>query len=166
MESEIHIENQIDLNSALRHYFGFDQFKGEQEAIIRNVLNGKNTFVIMPTGGGKSMCYQLPSLLMNGTAIIVSPLIALMKNQVDQMVAFGINAQFLNSSLTRAEINRVKSEVINGQVKLLYIAPESLNKQENLINLNFDHCFFETRDCTSFRLASLPVEKLSSPTTF
>ena len=86
----------------------------------------------MPTGAGKSLCYQLPAIVLPGTAIVISPLIALMKNQVDQMVAFGINAQFLNSSLTRAEINRVKSEVINGQVKLLYIAPESLNKQENL----------------------------------
>ena len=101
-------------------------------AIILNTIQGKNSFVLMPTGAGKSLCYQLPAIVMDGTAIVISPLIALMKNQVDQMVAFGINAQFLNSSLTRAEINRVKAEVISGAVKLLYIAPESLNKQENL----------------------------------
>jgi len=120
------------LSKELKKTFGFSQFRGEQEAIIQNTLQGKNSFVLMPTGAGKSLCYQLPAIVLPGTAIVISPLIALMKNQVDQMVAFGINAQFLNSSLTRAEINRVKSEVINGQVKLLYIAPESLNKQENL----------------------------------
>jgi ATP-dependent DNA helicase RecQ len=120
------------LSKELKKTFGFSQFRGEQEAIIQNTLKGNNSFVLMPTGAGKSLCYQLPAIVSPGTAIVISPLIALMKNQVDQMVAFGINAQFLNSSLTRAEINRVKSEVINGQVKLLYIAPESLNKQENL----------------------------------
>jgi len=120
------------LSKELKKTFGFSQFRGEQEAIIQNTLEGKNSCVLMPTGAGKSLCYQLPAIVLPGTAIVISPLIALMKNQVDQMVAFGINAQFLNSSLTRAEINRVKSEVINGQVKLLYIAPESLNKQENL----------------------------------
>ena len=120
------------LSKELKKTFGFSQFRGEQEAIIQNTLQGKNSFVLMPTGAGKSLCYQLPAIVLPGTAIVISPLIALMKNQVDQMVAFGINAQFLNSSLTRAEINRVKGEVINGQVKLLYIAPESLNKQENL----------------------------------
>ena len=120
------------LSKELKKTFGFSQFRGEQEAIIQNTLQGNNSFVLMPTGAGKSLCYQLPAIVLPGTAIVISPLIALMKNQVDQMVAFGINAQFLNSSLTRAEINRVKSEVINGQVKLLYIAPESLNKQENL----------------------------------
>ena len=135
MESEIHIEKQIDLNSALRHYFGFDQFKGEQEAIIRNVLNGKNTFVIMPTGGGKSMCYQLPSLLMNGTAIIVSPLIALMKNQVDAIRGFSENenvAHFLNSSLSKAEIQQVRKDIQSGSTKMLFVAPESLTKKENI----------------------------------
>lgn len=120
------------LSKELKKTFGFSQFRGEQEAIILNTLKGNNSFVLMPTGAGKSLCYQLPAIVLPGTAIVISPLIALMKNQVDQMVAFGINAQFLNSSLTRAEINRVKSEVINGEVKLLYIAPESLNKQENL----------------------------------
>ena len=135
MESEIHIENQIDLNSALRHHFGFDQFKGEQEAIIRNVLNGKNTFVIMPTGGGKSMCYQLPSLLMNGTAIIVSPLIALMKNQVDAIRGFSEKenvAHFLNSSLSKAEIQQVRKDIQSGNTKMLFVAPESLTKKENI----------------------------------
>ena len=135
MESEIHIENQIDLKAALRHYFGFDQFKGEQEAIIRNVLNGKNTFVIMPTGGGKSMCYQLPSLLMNGTAIIVSPLIALMKNQVDAIRGFSENenvAHFLNSSLSKAEIQQVRKDIQSGNTKMLFVAPESLTKKENI----------------------------------
>ncbi|MEY2940508.1 MAG: hypothetical protein RJA67_193 [Bacteroidota bacterium] len=120
------------LKEQLKKTFGFSQFRGEQEAIILNTVQGKNSFVLMPTGAGKSLCYQLPAIVMEGTAIVISPLIALMKNQVDQMVAFGINAQFLNSSLTRAEINRVKAEVISGAVKLLYIAPESLNKQENL----------------------------------
>jgi ATP-dependent DNA helicase RecQ len=120
------------LKEQLKKTFGFSQFRGEQEAIILNTIQGKNSFVLMPTGAGKSLCYQLPAIVMDGTAIVISPLIALMKNQVDQMVAFGINAQFLNSSLTRAEINRVKAEVISGAVKLLYIAPESLNKQENL----------------------------------
>jgi ATP-dependent DNA helicase RecQ len=120
------------LKEELKKTFGFSQFRGEQEAIIRNTIDGHNSFVLMPTGAGKSLCYQLPAIVMPGTAIVISPLIALMKNQVDQMLAFGINAQFLNSSLSRAEINRVKAEVISGSVKLLYIAPESLNKQENL----------------------------------
>lgn len=135
MESEIHIENQIDLNKSLRHYFGFDQFKGEQEAIIRNVLNGRNTFVIMPTGGGKSMCYQLPSLLLGGTAIIVSPLIALMKNQVDAIRGFSENenvAHFLNSSLSKGEIQQVKRDIQSGKTKMLFVAPESLTKKENI----------------------------------
>ena len=123
------------LKEQLKKTFGFSQFRGEQEAIIRNTIDGRNSFVLMPTGAGKSLCYQLPAIVMPGTAIVISPLIALMKNQVDQMLAFGINAQFLNSSLSRAEINRVKAEVISGSVKLLYIAPESLNKQENLIFL-------------------------------
>jgi len=135
MESDIHIENKIDLTKALRHYFGFDQFKGEQEAIIRNVLNGRNTFVIMPTGGGKSMCYQLPSLLLNGTAIIVSPLIALMKNQVDAIRGFSENenvAHFLNSSLSKSEIQQVRKDIQTGKTKMLFVAPESLTKKENI----------------------------------
>lgn len=124
-----------DLNQELKRYFGFDTFKGEQETIIRNVLAGKDTFVLMPTGGGKSLCYQLPALLMPGTAIVISPLIALMKNQVDaiRMVCEddGV-AHFLNSSLTRQDVDRVKGDVLGGRTKLLYVAPESLNKTENV----------------------------------
>lgn len=135
MESDIHIEKKIDLKAALRHYFGFDHFKGEQEAIIQNVLDGRNTFVIMPTGGGKSMCYQLPSLLMEGTAIIVSPLIALMKNQVDAIRGFSENenvAHFLNSSLSKGEIQQVRKDIQAGKTKMLFVAPESLTKKENI----------------------------------
>lgn len=120
------------LKEKLKETFGYSQFRGEQEEIIKNTLAGKNTFVIMPTGAGKSLCYQLPAIATEGTAIVISPLIALMKNQVDQMNAFGINAQFLNSSLNKAEMTKVKNDVISGQVKLLYIAPESLTKEDNL----------------------------------
>jgi ATP-dependent DNA helicase RecQ len=120
------------LKEKLKETFGFSQFRGEQEEIIHNTLLGKSTFVIMPTGAGKSLCYQLPAISMEGTAIVISPLIALMKNQVDQMIAFGVNAQFLNSSLSKVEINKVKKEVLSGEVKLLYIAPESLTKEANL----------------------------------
>ncbi len=119
----------------LQTFFGFDNFKGDQESIITNILEQKNTFVIMPTGGGKSICYQLPALMSEGTAIVISPLIALMKNQVDQLRAFGGNdsiAHFLNSSLNKTEINQVKGDLLSGQTKLLYVAPESLAKQENL----------------------------------
>ena len=126
---------EYDLISELKHYFGFDKFKGDQEQIVRNVLDGNDTFVLMPTGGGKSLCYQLPSLLMEGTAIVVSPLIALMKNQVD--VINGMSEQdgvahYLNSSLKKAAIDSVKSDVLSGHTKLLYVAPESLNKEENV----------------------------------
>ena len=125
----------INLNEQLKHYFGFDSFKGEQEAIIRNLLAGNDTFVLMPTGGGKSLCYQLPSLIMDGTAIVVSPLIALMKNQVD--VINGLSeesgvAHYLNSSLNKAAINQVRNDIYAGRTKLLYVAPESLNKEDNL----------------------------------
>ena len=126
---------EINLQDALKKYFGFDSFKGEQEDIIHNVLDGNNTFVIMPTGGGKSMCYQLPAILSEGTAIIVSPLIALMKNQVDAIRNVSDNesvAHFLNSSLTKTEITKVKSDVRDGKTKLLYVAPESLTKPENI----------------------------------
>jgi len=126
---------KINLQDALKKYFGFSSFKGEQEAIIHNVLDGNNTFVIMPTGGGKSMCYQLPAILSNGTAIIVSPLIALMKNQVDAIRNVSDDesvAHFLNSSLTKTEITKVKSDVRDGKTKLLYVAPESLTKAENI----------------------------------
>ncbi|HTM99797.1 MAG TPA: ATP-dependent DNA helicase RecQ, partial [Pedobacter sp.] len=119
----------------LQTFFGFDNFKGDQEPIITNILAGKNTFVIMPTGGGKSICYQLPALMSEGTAIVISPLIALMKNQVDQLRAFGGSdsiAHFLNSSLNKTEITQVKGDLLNGHTKLLYVAPESLAKLENI----------------------------------
>jgi len=124
-----------DLNLSLKKYFGFDKFKGEQDLIIKNVLSGNNTFVIMPTGGGKSMCYQLPALMSEGTAIIVSPLIALMKNQVDAIRHVSDDddvAHFLNSSLNKTDIKNVKAAVTAGKTKLLYVAPESLTKPENI----------------------------------
>ena len=123
------------IHEYLKRYFGFDTFKGLQEDIIRNVLAGKDTFVLMPTGGGKSLCYQLPAVMKEGTAIVISPLIALMKNQVDAMRNFSTDdevAHFLNSSLSKSEINRVKKDVIDGMTKLLYVAPESLTKDENI----------------------------------
>jgi ATP-dependent DNA helicase RecQ len=129
------VTEMTDLNQALRKYFGYDYFRGDQEAIINNIIEGKNTFVIMPTGGGKSMCYQLPALLSEGTAIIVSPLIALMKNQVDAIRNVSEDdavAHVLNSSLTKTDINRVKKDILDGRTKLLYVAPESLTKQENI----------------------------------
>lgn len=129
------METTLCLTDALRRHFGFGKFKGNQEAIIRSLLDGNDTFVLMPTGGGKSLCYQLPALLMDGTAIVVSPLIALMKNQVDAMRNFSERdsiAHFLNSSLTRAQIDKVKADVAAGLTKLLYVAPESLTKEENI----------------------------------
>ncbi len=147
---------KVDLKGALRTFFGFDSFKGKQEEIITNVLDGKNTFVIMPTGGGKSLCYQLPALLSEGTAIVVSPLIALMKNQVDAIRNISDDeniAHFLNSSLSKTEINKVKTDIQKGNTKLLYVAPESLTKQENIdfltsVNISFfaideAHCISE-----------------------
>ncbi|MBR7103129.1 MAG: ATP-dependent DNA helicase RecQ, partial [Tidjanibacter sp.] len=123
------------LHDKLKEYFGFDSFKGNQEAVIRNVLAGNDTFVLMPTGGGKSLCYQLPALMMDGVAIIISPLIALMKNQVDVMRAFSSDngiAHFLNSSLNKAAVAEVKADVLAGKTKLLYFAPESLTKEDNV----------------------------------
>ncbi|HHL52319.1 MAG TPA: DNA helicase RecQ [Flammeovirgaceae bacterium] len=120
------------LKTALKEVFGFDNYRGNQEAIIKNIYNGKDTFVIMPTGAGKSLCYQLPAVVLEGTAIIISPLIALMKNQVDQMQAFGIDARFLNSTLSKTEARRVKEDTLSGKVKMLYVAPESLTKEENV----------------------------------
>ena len=120
------------LKELLKKIFGFDAFKGDQEAIINSVLSGKDTFVIMPTGGGKSMCYQLPALTSTGTAIVVSPLISLMKNQVDAIRNFGADegiAHFLNSSLSKQEIKQVKADLSAGKTKLLYVAPESLTKE-------------------------------------
>lgn len=124
-----------NLHESLKLHFGFDNFKGNQEEIILNLMNGKDTFVLMPTGGGKSLCYQLPSLLMEGTAIVISPLIALMKNQVDAMRNFSEEdnvAHFINSSLTKTAIDLVKQDIVDGHCKLLYVAPESLTKQENI----------------------------------
>lgn len=129
------MEIEKTLFDNLQVFFGFDTFKGEQEAIITNILQGKDTFVIMPTGGGKSICYQLPAMMRDGTAIVISPLIALMKNQVDQLRAFGGSddiAHFLNSSLNKSEITKVKQDVMDGKTKLLYVAPESLSKVENI----------------------------------
>lgn len=125
----------ISLKDYLKKYFGFDSFKGNQEVVIRNVLKGNDSFVLMPTGGGKSLCYQLPSLILEGTAIVISPLIALMKNQVDAMRGFSAEegvAHFLNSSLTKTQMQKVKKDVIDGKTKLLYVAPESLTKEENI----------------------------------
>jgi ATP-dependent DNA helicase RecQ len=127
--------NDATIHDYLKRYFGFDTFKGNQESIIKNVLAGRDTFVLMPTGGGKSLCYQLPAVMGEGTAIVISPLIALMKNQVDAMRNFSTNddvAHFLNSSLTKTEIARVKKDVLEQQAKLLYVAPESLTKEENI----------------------------------
>lgn len=125
----------FNLTDTLKKYFGFDTFKGDQEEIIRNLLAGNDTFVLMPTGGGKSLCYQLPSLVMEGVAIVISPLIALMKNQVDAMRHYSEEdgvAHFLNSSLNKSAIDQVKSDILTGKTKLLYVAPESLTKEDNV----------------------------------
>ena len=124
-----------ELTHALKRHFGFDKFKGNQEQIMLSLLEGRDVFVLMPTGGGKSLCYQLPSLLMPGTAIVISPLIALMKNQVDAMRNFSTDdgiAHFLNSSLNKSAIDQVKSDILAGKTKLLYVAPESLTKEDNI----------------------------------
>src|SRR5665648_280095 len=129
------MEIDYKLTEQLQKYFGFDRFKGQQEEVIKSVLNGNDTFVLMPTGGGKSLCYQLPALIMEGTAIIISPLIALMKNQVDSIRSFGTEdgvAHFLNSSLTKAAAQRVRDDVTSGKTKLLFVAPESLTKEDNI----------------------------------
>lgn len=146
-------KSNIVLEDELKAYFGFSSFRGEQKKIIENLLNGHDSFVIMPTGAGKSMCYQLPAVLLDGTAIVISPLIALMKNQVDQLTAYGINAQFLNSTLSKAQIRKVKSETLKGEIKLLYVGPEALTKEENIdflskVNISFAaidevHCVSE-----------------------
>ena len=126
---------QVNLTEQLKHYFGFDTFKGDQEAIIKNLMDGNDTFVLMPTGGGKSLCYQLPSLIMEGTAIVISPLIALMKNQVDVINGISENngvAHYLNSSLNKSAVEKVKEDILSGKTKLLYVAPESLTKEDNV----------------------------------
>lgn len=147
------VEEKDALKLKLKEVFGYSQFRGNQETVIRNVLDGKNTFVIMPTGAGKSLCYQLPALMNDGLAIVISPLIALMKNQVDQLNAYGVNARFLNSTLSKGEITRLKKDCMNNIVKLLYVAPESMNKEENIeflkkVNVSFvaideAHCISE-----------------------
>ena len=147
---------EVNLTEELKRNFGFDTFKGNQEAIIRNLLAGNGTFVLMPTGGGKSLCYQLPSLILDGTAIVISPLIALMKNQVDAMRNFSAEdgvAHFINSSLNKTAIDQVKTDILSGKTKLLYVAPESLTKEENIdflkqVNVSFyavdeAHCISE-----------------------
>jgi len=121
-----------EIRKRLKEVFGYGSFRGNQEPVIKNILAGRNTFVIMPTGAGKSMCYQMPAILREGTAVVISPLIALMKNQVDQMNAVGINARFLNSTMSKSQINKLKKAVLAGEVKLLYVAPESLTKDENV----------------------------------
>src|SRR4051812_14957227 len=123
------------LTKALQEHFGFDAFKGKQEEIIQSILDGRDTFVIMPTGGGKSLCYQLPAVVSEGVAIVVSPLIALMKNQVDLMRSYSSRdnvAHFLNSTLTKAQQKAVKTDLTEGRTKILYVAPETLTKQENI----------------------------------
>ena len=150
------MDNTISLTAYLQQYFGFDRFKGQQEEAVKSVIDGKNTFVLMPTGGGKSLIYQLPALLLEGTAIIISPLIALMKNQVDSIRGMQTEdniAHFLNSSLSKAMIQEVKNDVMTGKTKLLYVAPESLTKEENIeflkkVNISFyaideAHCISE-----------------------
>jgi len=137
MERSIAVQKS-ELSGALKKYFGFERFKGNQEAIIQHVLERKDTFVIMPTGGGKSLCYQLPALMMEGTAIVISPLIALMKNQVDSIRAYHAKdsvAHFLNSSLSKGDTRQVREDVSSGRTKLLYIAPETLTKEENILFL-------------------------------
>jgi ATP-dependent DNA helicase RecQ len=147
--------NDSTIHDYLKKYFGFDTFKGNQEPIIKNVISGRDTFVLMPTGGGKSLCYQLPAVMKKGTAIVISPLIALMKNQVDAMRNFSTDddvAHFLNSSLTKAEITRVKSDVMSSKAKLLYVAPESLTKEENiefLKNINISFYAIDEAHCIS-----------------
>src|SRR5687767_12579772 len=129
------VSSNANLQQALQEHFGFDSFKGNQEAIINNVLNGKDTFVIKPTGGGKSLCYQLPAIMSEGVAIIVSPLIALMKNQVDLVRSYSSKddvAHFLNSTLSKKEIKVVQDDLQSGRTKMLYVAPETLTKQDNL----------------------------------
>jgi len=141
--------NDFTLHELLKQHFGFDQFKGDQEAVIRSILSGNDTFVLMPTGGGKSLCYQLPSLSLEGTAIVISPLIALMKNQVDAMRSFSMEegvAHFLNSSLTKVQIQKVKDDIVMGKTKLLYVAPESLTKEENITFLQHVKVMFYAVD--------------------
>ncbi|MBQ2107565.1 MAG: ATP-dependent DNA helicase RecQ, partial [Bacteroidales bacterium] len=139
-----------EIHSTLKEFFGYDNFKGDQESVINHLLNGGDAFVLMPTGGGKSLCYQLPALVADGTAIVISPLIALMKNQVDVLRGFVSSnesiAHFLNSSLSRQEIDDVKADLLAGRTKILYVAPESLTKEENVALLKEIHISFYAVD--------------------
>ncbi len=146
MNKDIIAPHDTQLTSALKNYFGYDTFRGKQEAVIRNLMAGNDTFVIMPTGAGKSLCYQLPAVLSEGTALVISPLIALMKNQVDQLQAFGIEAGFLNSSMNRGDYEAVKQKALSRQLKLLYVAPESLVKEEFIDFLKQAHVSFVAVD--------------------
>jgi len=182
-------KTKINLKKELHKYFGFDTFKGEQEKIIRSILDRRDTFVIMPTGGGKSLCYQLPALLSEGVAIIVSPLIAMMKNQVDLIRGYSDSdniAHFLNSTLSKAQQKKVKSDLTEGITKMLYVAPETLTKQENIaffsdLNISFiavdeAHCISEwghdfrpeyrkLRDMINMIDADLPIIALTATAT-
>ena len=139
-----------EIHSTLKEFFGYDNFKGDQESVINHLLNGGDAFVLMPTGGGKSLCYQLPALVAEGTAIVISPLIALMKNQVDVLRGFVSSnesiAHFLNSSLSRQEIDDVRADLLAGRTKILYVAPESLTKDENISLLKEIHISFYAVD--------------------
>ena len=140
------ITPELELIPALKRYFGYDTFRGKQKEVIESLMAGDNTFVIMPTGAGKSLCYQLPAVILEGTALVISPLIALMKNQVDQMRALGIEAGFLNSSMNRGDYEAVKQKVLNQTLKLLYVAPESLVKEEFIDFLNQSNISFVAVD--------------------
>ncbi len=189
MDAVSNTNAKMDLKKELQHYFGFDAFKGEQEKIITSILSGKDTFVIMPTGGGKSLCYQLPALLCEGVAIIVSPLIALMKNQVDLIRGYSSRdniAHFLNSTLSKAQQKKVKADLTEGRTKMLYVAPETLTKQENIsffsdLHISFiavdeAHCISEwghdfrpeyrkLRDMINMINQSLPIIALTATAT-
>lgn len=138
--------SESTLLTALKKFFGYNEFRGKQEEVIQNIIDGNNTFVIMPTGAGKSLCYQLPAVIMEGTALVISPLIALMKNQVDQLQAFGIEAGYLNSSMSRSDYDKVKQKVLSRKLKLLYVAPESLVKEEFVDFLKQAHVSFVAVD--------------------
>ena len=161
---------KISAKESLKEFFGFDSFKDEQEKIIDSVIKGEDTFVIMPTGGGKSLCYQLPALMLPGVTIIISPLIALMKNQVDAIRGFSENenvAHFLNSSLSKGEIQQVRRDIQAGKTKMLFVAPESLTKKENIDFLTIDvegldFEVLESNNWNKYRPSAVLIEVLAS----